>query len=373
MHCNTDSFCITDIRRMVLYNKRRNRGKQRFLSFWSQFDLRCALVFVLLSGYVIFNLQLTSIVVDETPIQQPQSPYFHSTKVVRSSGSTPKHAPPLRVLVIAAAPRSFKHIVSLWGSLECFANQADHVSIAAPLWSQPILERFIDEAVQKIPLFSSKVTSIEAVVTVNDRYDVGLWCDALGRLENTEFDEVSLLNDSIFALRKSNELFEALSKHNVSMASLNYSRIHPKISDTYWLESVWRAFDSEGIPTFVSHSCKPASDPMFCRNAWWGQKGCIVENFERQLAWRFPPRKIVGLYNSDVPKELLTRKDSFPSWVRHAPYWNQLVQEQNFPISKVNWESMIASIDDDRLKTCTQHLDRDWLRGFDFSAAKSTI
>ena len=347
---------------------------------------------------------------------EPPGPLFHPT--ILKNGSTNqqiiqtqtkiqqqqqqrKH--PHRVLVIAAAPRSPKHIVSLWSSLECFATDADHVAISAPTWSQPILERFIAEASQKIPLFASGQASLEGMVTINDRYDVGLWCDALfqmgvGRVGSnnnnnnipkssstttttmfTEFDEIALLNDSVYALREFHQIFKVLRDKNVNMSSLNYSLIHPTKGtgdQYYWLESVWRGFDKRGIQTFADYSCsRPANDPLFCSTAWWGKKGCIVENFERAMARQFARTETVGLYASDVPRAMLSLKHGFPSWVRHAPYWNKLVQEQDFPVSKVNWEGMIDSIDDERLMACTQHLDRSWLAGasFDFSVAESSI
>lgn len=283
-------------------------------------------------------------------------------------------------MIIAAAPRSAKYIVSLWSSLECFTADVDHVAISAPTWSQPILERFLEKAKEQIPRFASGKTTLEGMVSINDRYDVGLWCDALSQMgihtpSEQSYDEIALLNDSVYALREYSEIFRTLGEKNVSMTSLNYSLIHPKGTgeEHFWLESVWRGFDKAGIQTFAEHSCRPPDDPFFCPNAWWGKKGCIVENFERAMAKQFRRDKVAGLFPSDVPRDMLTYKDSFPSWVRHPPYWNKLVEEKGFPVSKVNWKGMVDSIDDDRLRTCTQHLDREWLESFDFSIAKTAI
>uniref|UniRef100_A0A7S4ADZ8 Uncharacterized protein n=1 Tax=Pseudo-nitzschia australis TaxID=44445 RepID=A0A7S4ADZ8_9STRA len=307
-----------------------------------------------------------------------------------------------RVLVIAAAPRSIKHIVSLWSSLECFTADVDHVVLSAPTWSQPIMERFLAQASFKIPRFSSGRVTLEGMVAVNDRYDVGLWCDALAQMgieptsvsasaggdideknralstSSSPFDEISLLNDSVYALREFTGVASALKDRNVSMTSLNYclNDLQGTGPSHYWLESVWRGFDERGIRTFVDYSCRPVSDPLFCNQKWWGQKGCIVENFERAMARQFPREDISGIFPSDVPKELLTRKHSHPTWVRHPPYWDRLVKEQDFPASKLNWKGMIDSIDDERLDKCTMHLDRLWLldvEGFDFSVAKAAI
>jgi hypothetical protein len=363
----------------------------------------CTVLLMLLSVYALFSMPLAVVV--ETPnlgslrtfplgssIIEPPGPLFHPTlKRAKTNGdgdSGTKQQPQQtqhhhhhdgssRVLILASAPRSAKHIVALWSSLECFTSDVDHVAISSPTWSRPILERLLVEATLKIPRFASGSVSLEGMVTVNDRYDVGLWCDALSRMNagdaNSPHDKIALLNDSVFALREYTEIFGALGK--ASMTSLNYSFIHPKGTgdEFYWLESVWRGFDRVGIRTFAAHSCRPPDDPLFCQSAWWGRKGCIVENFERAMAKQFPREKTVGLFPSDVPKEMLTRKDSFPSWVRHPPYWKKLVEEQGFPVSKVNWKGMIDSIDDDRLNECTKHLDRSWLEGFDFSVSETAI
>jgi len=236
------------------------------------------------------------------------------------------------------------------------------------------------------------------MVGVNDRYDVGLWCNALAGMGferragsggggdsgnddvDSPYEEIALLNDSVYALRDYTEIFRALGDKNASMTSLNYSFIHPKgTGDEFrWLESVWRGFDRTGIRTFVEHSCRPATDPYFCPGAWWGRKGCIVENFERAMSRRFPRRKTVGLFPSDVPADMLTLSERFHryrTWVRHAAYWNKLVEEDRFPVSKLNWKGMVDSIDDDRLRPCTRHLDRSWLSevGFDFSVAQTAL
>jgi len=167
------------------------------------------------------------------------------------------------------------------------------------------------------------------------------------------------------------------------MTSLSYSLTHPNGygPEHYWLESVWRGFDKTGIKTFMDYSCRPANDPLFCPKKYWGRKGCIVENFERAMSRQFPKEKSYGLFASDVPKDMLSWRHNFHSWVRHPSYWEKLVMEQNFPVSKVNWNGMIDSIDDLRLKTCTKFLgnnsdDNDrstWLDGFDFSLVEDGL
>merc|ERR1712238_411523 len=113
---------------------------------------------------------------------------------------------------------------------------------------------------------------------------------------------------------------------------------------------------------FMDYSCRPANDPLFCPKSFWGRKGCIVENFERAMSRQFPKEKSYGLFASDVPKDML-------SW------------GQNFPVSKVNWNGMIDSIDDLRLQTCTKFLSNNsddnsrstWLDGFDFSSVEDGL
>mmetsp|Transcript_17175 Transcript_17175/g.29914 ORF Transcript_17175/g.29914 Transcript_17175/m.29914 type:complete len:372 (+) Transcript_17175:43-1158(+) len=287
-----------------------------------------------------------------------------------------------RALIISVAPRTTKHVVALWSELECFTLDVDYVVLSGPTWSETILNQVLSLAKSSIPRFSSGKVGLEGRVFVNDRYDVGLWCDALDWLESKNddnhlpsFEQVGLLNDSVFALRAYTELFEALDDYNVSLASLSYSLNRPEGygPQHYWVESVWRAFDRPGLDVFRSYSCRPANDPMFCSRKWWGKKGCIVENFERNMARQFPQEQVLGLFSSDVPNDMLTRRYNFKTWVRHPPYWKKLVEEQAFPVSKVNWKEMIDSIDDERLRTCTQYLDRSGLDRFDFSAAVTAL
>ncbi|OEU07851.1 hypothetical protein FRACYDRAFT_250475 [Fragilariopsis cylindrus CCMP1102] len=189
-----------------------------------------------------------------------------TTTVVSNSSTNTNSRRRRRVLIISAAPRTKKHLIALWSSLECFTLDVDHVVVSAPTWT---------------------------------------------------------------------------------------------------------------------------TDPLYCPTQMWGRKGCIVENFERQMSRQFPKEKTYGIFPSDVPKNMLSWTNTFHSWVRHPPYWNKLVKEQNFPVSKVNWKGMIDSINDSRLKTCTKFLvgndnnngsggdDEErlssWLNGFDFSLAKDAI
>ncbi|KAL3916701.1 MAG: hypothetical protein SGILL_005058 [Bacillariaceae sp.] len=282
-------------------------------------------------------------------------------------------------MVLSVAPRTTKHVVALWSELECFTSDVDYVILSGPTWSEHILQHVVELAKATIPKFADNRITVKFQTSVNDRYDVGLWCDALDWMETAgdlqNFEQIELLNDSVFALRPYSSILSSLQEHNVSMTSLSYSLIRPEGTgpEMFWVESVWRGFNRTGIQTFKDYSCRPANDPMFCSRRWWGKKGCIVENFERNMVKQFPRDNVFGLFPSDVPTEMLTRKHNFPQWVRNPPYWQQLVEERGFPVSKVNWPEMIGSMDDDKLQTCTRFLDRSKLEEFDFSVAVKAI
>ena len=293
-----------------------------------------------------------------------------------------KSNPPRRALIIATVPRSIKHVVGLWSELECFTADVDAVVLSGPSWSKPILEQVAAMARERIPRFSAtsaRPLTIQPLYFVNNRYDVGLWCDALQFLESTAkddaalstYDEMALLNDSVFALREYDGILKALSEKDVRMTSLSCSLYGPSLKgygmEHKWLESVWRGFDREGLQTFRDYSCRPANDKLFCpKKKGWRRKKCIIDNFERAVGQQFPANKTWGLFSSDVPTRILTSKDWFRTWVQNEPYWQELVKD-GFPASKISYDKMIASVDDDRLKTCTSMMDRQAMDKMDFS------
>jgi hypothetical protein len=276
-------------------------------------------------------------------------------------------------LVLASVPWDERHLVAAWSQLECLSQHVNLVVIAAPRWGRPIVHRLIDQVKREIPHFAGqRHVSIAATFSVNDRYDVGLWCDALEEEGLQEqFDDVILLNDSIFAIREFNGVLETLQRNNLSMTSLN----HAHNEDGTWLESVYRAFSRTGLRQFMNHSCVPKDHPSFCRNAKNGRKKkrCITTHHEVGMARQFPSKQVAGLFQSEVP-EYMRKRNDFPTWVLHVPYWRQvLVKQMNFPAAKVNVEEMIPSTGDPMLQNCTQFLDGSWLQGFDFSVARRTI
>jgi hypothetical protein len=293
-------------------------------------------------------------------------------------GST---APNNGMLIVAAVPRSIKHVVALWSELECFTHDVNRVVISGPTWSTRIITQIIESAKHSIPQFASSVGLENMTSFINNRYDVGLWCDALETIKNEQdgdglsmYDGIGLLNDSVFAVRQYTDILQSLKTKNVSMTSLSYSYYGPSFKgygpEHYWLESVWRGFNTRGISKFVEYSCRPVSDRLFCPvSRGWKKKACIIDNFERAMGQQFPKEETYGLFPSDTPKHWLTQGYSFQTWARHPNYWRELVQN-GFPVSKVNYPQMIDSIDDDRLKTCTKYLDRSLLDKLDFSVVK---
>lgn len=129
--------------------------------------------------------------------------------------------PKERVLIISAVPRDETHILSLWSELECFASNVNHVILSAPHWGQPFINKVIAMAKKHIPHFKAEQVTIESKFYLNNRYDVGLWCDALESLKQdgrgNEFEEYGLINDSVFALREFSGVLDNLVHNNVHM------------------------------------------------------------------------------------------------------------------------------------------------------------
>ena len=352
------------------------------------------------------------------------------------------------VMIIAAIPLSERHIVALWSELECFVTTTEdsnsvtttgdgkttnvnHVIISSTYWAKPIIEHVLKEVRLRIPLFISKQVTIEAQYYVNNRYDVGLFCDALQGLVR-KYDDFVLLNDSIFALRKFNGILEELHNHNhnhnqtkndntttststvtsasaststtaIKMTSLNYAQ-HDKITDRNWLESVFRGFSgtnsdngnrdstsSSGISIFMNYSCVPDDHYSFGlqirrkskKKAQFVQslrKRSITDYHEVNMAFQYLPEEVSGLYPGKVPLDMINKTDErtkFPTWVLHEPYWRKvLIGEYNFPAAKVNMNDMIPTLYDNNplLGQCTQYLDREkLLDGIDFSLGIRSI
>jgi hypothetical protein len=277
-----------------------------------------------------------------------------------------------RVLVMAAVPRDKRHVLALWSQLECFTIGVDHVIIAVPRWSKEITMQIIELAKDRIPRFRGGEVTIQPEYFLNDRYDVGLWCDAIDSLNIDDFDEFGLINDSVFALRSFSEVFDALSLKNVSLASTGYSYT-PKFFEgdddpvNFWVESIYRGFTKAGIDIFREHSCVPKNHPFFCPEKD-DNKACIVNNFEHDLAIQYPCDKVYGIYPSDAPSNFLERS-RHRMWARNTPYWSALKTDLNFPIAKVKQTSRFQKAAS-KVKKCANYFD-DVVENIDLSLAKS--
>jgi len=159
------------------------------------------------------------------------------------------------------------------------------------------------------------------------------------------------------------------------MTSLSYSYTAKWYAsygpEEYWMESIYRGFDQEGMGIFRQHSCVSEDHPFFCptENDY---KACIINNFEHDLAMKYPCDKVLGLYPSDAPEPLLFKKEVWrTTWIKNLRYWRMLVEYMGFPIAKVNEPEQIGDWEyEGLLKNCTQKLPRNEIfEGLDFSVA----
>lgn len=224
------------------------------------------------------------------------------------------------VAIIASVPDNKDRLLALWSQLECFyANDKyNEIIVSAPAWAKEenIIEPFIRNAVSRIPHLNS--TSVILQYHFNDRYDVGLWCDALdSRTVNDQpvkekYNEFVLSNDSIMAVEEHfTGILDELRQRNLTMSSLNFSFL-----DGYWLESTMRGFSKKGINTYTDQACVPVAHERWCpglnitnKTEADLKKRCIVDNFEIGIASLFPRHEIWGLFPSDVPVDMI--KDEF--------------------------------------------------------------
>ncbi len=222
------------------------------------------------------------------------------------------------VMIIAAVPFRESRGLSLWSQLECFTGKIDKVIIAAADYSKELMDPFVAEVSQTIPHFRDGTTALEVRYYVNDRYDVGLWCDALNDGaddgadaindvgEKTlslspllqEYDQFILINDSMMAIQNSTELLDVLRSKQLHMVSLTYSLL-----ELYWVESNYRGFDREGIRKLMDQICVP--NLCLNENVLRKQHRCMVDTFEIPAADLFDRSKVWGLYHADTPSEIL--------------------------------------------------------------------
>ena len=240
--------------------------------------------------------------------------HFNGNHDYAAAGETTENSK--TVMIIAAAPFHSSRARSIWSQLECFTDHIDKVVIAAADFTQTYFDLFIQEAIEAMPHL--KNIDIEIKYYKNDRYDVGLWCDALhdssmssiGSAVVDSYDHFVLINDSIHAIQHSSELIDVTRSRNLNMASLTYSELGGAKSNThngeYWLEANYRSFDAFGIKTLMNHVCKPI--PCSAKKAKKRLHRCMVDTLEIPVASWFNRTKTWGLYLGDVPIEYFDPK-----------------------------------------------------------------
>ena len=277
------------------------------------------------------------------------------------------------VLIIATAPYSADHVMALWTQLECITDGIDRVLISAPdtSWSKEIISLVIDHFTK----LSSNVTTfiLEAAFNVNNRYDVGLWCDGIDHI--CDHDPITtsaaapraifLINDSAPALQRydaltnqtvaanqNNQLSNSNTTNNmnnrgsVKLISLNGDLTYPKMDKT-WVESVYRDLTPDGLSTFYQHSCSAKQRRKCACKRDDNAKNCIVEHFEIALAREYLPLELDVMFPAFPPKEWNTssweasngpiQRSYWEHWLYGKQYFWYLYEVHDFPFRKLKW------------------------------------
>lgn len=126
------------------------------------------------------------------------------------------------ILVIATVPKDETHAVALWSELECVTGSGiDLVVLSAPDWSRDLVEAIADRVRKQMLHVPRLLTRYYK----NDRYDAGLWCDALQDIPDvSDLSSILLLNDSVFFMRSFTRIQDRLAENTtLDMVSLSYS------------------------------------------------------------------------------------------------------------------------------------------------------
>jgi hypothetical protein len=237
-------------------------------------------------------------------------------------------------MIIAASPTSDIRLQAIWSQLECLTASIDRIVLAVPddEFSHNLMPKFIAE------VNSSPSLSLHGELTVqyykNDRYDAGLWCDALQEenagISDGDATNYILINDSLLAIRPFDDLLGILFEKELSMVSLNFWNATE--TEDYWVESAARAFTPYGIHQFRKGVCEHLDDEVGqkcndIRNPT-GRKRCIVEYTEIDVAKSYNRSQITGLYPG---------RGENKHWIGDIPFWTSvLVDQMNFPFAKVS-------------------------------------
>ena len=252
-------------------------------------------------------------------------------------------------MIIAAYPSTEMRLNAIWSHFECLSMGIDMIVVSVPDWSRGAMGNF--SVHMKSRLSQELYSKITFRFYANDRYDAGLWCDAL-RDEMGEGNTTSaidegttnylLINDSLMAIRPFTGLLDNITSRNgteISFVSLSYWPTDRK-EDPIWLESAARAFSPRGIQLFHNKICLKLTDTVGgeCAAMRSGQKRkrCIVEHTEIAVAKHYNSTEILGLYPGMVPENMRTSGQT-KSWTGSYQFWKKvLVDELNFPFVKVS-------------------------------------
>ena len=260
-------------------------------------------------------------------------------------------------MLIATVPQTKLHLQSLWSMIQCMSVGYNHVVVAAPLAARSVIE-----STQKLAVHEGLHPNLDFIfVRNNNRYDVGLWCEALEYAGSANYKYITLVNDSIMVLRHSRVVLDKLETHHYDLVGMSYSHT----GGSFWIESYIRGFSQKGIAIFEEHSCGvPPSHPSFAT------KRSVVDYHEIGMVnTYFSDTKqdgkllATGLYPGDLPEDWVGRGDSNRTWVAtvNLPYWKRaLLKGHLFPIAKLKMPQMISwstkHYHDCKVKQIPQHM-----------------
>lgn len=270
------------------------------------------------------------------------------------------------VLIIATVPYSANHVMALWTQLECVTDGIDRVLISAPdtTWSKEIIAHVIKLFTQ---LSNSTTFRLEAAFHLNNRYDVGLWCDGIDYInaQNTWVTStdipraVFLINDSAAALRRYDELTNRIvtatqieqrnktdnAEGSIKLISLNGELSTPGQNKFFWVESVYRGLTPDGATIFYQHSCSEKKRKACIGKRGIAAKDCFVDRFEHTLSRSYSPLDLDIMFPSFPPKEWNTslweaRNGRFwrrEQWLQGTRFFWYLYEVHDFPFRKLKW------------------------------------
>lgn len=264
------------------------------------------------------------------------------------------------VLIIATVPYNKDHATALWTALECVADGIDRIVLSAPdaPWSRNVVAALVNEFELRNNSTAAGRGRLEVAYYTNDRYDAGLWCDALSHhlgfdgvrytiekdqasssINNNSSDRnnnntasattaaaapparpraIFLINDSVIALRRYRDLtdkilkFSKLERQNITshrqanlkLVSLNGRLETPARRKWYYVESVYRGLTPEAVSAFYDYTCADMRDCF--RYAEVPEKQmmkCIVNHYEIGVAGAFKDDEIDAMFPSKLRTE----------------------------------------------------------------------